>query len=129
MRCLRAVFAQWDRDGNGFLSPTELKRALLAAGIRGVDFDATFKELDKNGDGRVTFEEFDELVPFETRVRIEEALTEEGVMRSLYVPPEEWDDTVTAEALKWEQKVQMEAQRGGNQLRQNDILRNELGKG
>ena len=39
---------------------------------------ATFDELDKNGDGRVTFEEFDELVPFETRLLIESKLTEEG---------------------------------------------------
>ena len=43
--------------------------------------------------------------------------------------PEEWTDTRTAEELAWEQKVQMQAKREGSGVRQNDILRNELGKG
>ena len=46
----------------------------------------------------------------------------------MYVPPEQWDETASQEAVQWERKVQMEAQKNGNQLRQNDILNNELGK-
>ena len=49
---------------------------------------------------------------------------------SRYVPPELWQDNNTTSAeLKWQERVQFDAQRQGNRLRQNDVLRNELGKG
>ena len=68
-------------------------------------------------------------LPDERVRKIEAKLNEEGVMRSLYVPPEKWSETRSAEELRWERKVQLQAQREGNALRQNDILSNELGKG
>ena len=76
----------------------------------------------------VAYKDFEERVPPATRSAIEARLTEDGVLPSLYVSPEQWVDTKTAKELQWQQLVQMQAQRGGNQLRQNDILSNELGK-
>ena len=67
-------------------------------------------------------------LPASVRARIEAKLTDDGVLGSLYVPPEQWRETQSAAALRWEQRVQLEAQRSGNQLRQNEILGNELGK-
>ena len=49
-------------------------------------------------------------------------------MNSLYVPPEKWADTKSQAALQQEQWVQFQAQKGGNKLRQNEILGSELGK-
>ena len=43
-------------------------------------------------------------------------------------PPETWTDTESADALKFDMRVQADARRGGNPLRQNDILGTELGK-
>lgn len=52
---------------------------------------------------------------------------------SRYVPPEEdprWSamDNATLAAVRWEQRVQWEAQRYGNGVRQNEILQRELNK-
>ena len=46
---------------------------------------------------------------------------------SRYVPPELWDDNTTAAELKWERRVQFDAQRGGNGVRQNEILQKAIG--
>ena len=43
--------------------------------------------------------------------------------------PQHGSDEQIQRELRWEAKVQRESQKGGNQLRQNDILRDELGKG
>ena len=48
--------------------------------------------------------------------------------QSNYVPPEQWSESNTEAELRWEAKVQREAQRNGNSVRQNEILRDELGK-
>ena len=37
--------------------------------------------------------------------------------------------TLNQAELAWEQKVRMQALKSGNQLRQNDLLQNEMGKG
>ena len=52
---------------------------------------------------------------------------------SRYVPPEEdprWGAMVNATlaSVRWEQRVQWEAQRTGNSVRQNEILQRELNK-
>ena len=54
-----------------------------------------------------------------------------GPPPSRYIPPEEMEsnDEQIQRELRWEAKVQRESQKGGNQLRQNDILRDEVGKG
>lgn len=49
--------------------------------------------------------------------------------KSRYVPPEEWIDTETDKQIAWEKRVRFEAMRGGNGIRQNEILGREIGKG
>jgi len=46
--------------------------------------------------------------------------------KSRYVPPEEWVDTKTDEEIAWEKKVKRDAQREGNPLNQEEILRKTL---
>ena len=125
---LEKFFRQLDRDGNDGLDRDELKRALLLVGVTKVDFDAVFDLLDANGDGLVTFAEFDAELPSSTRQAIERRLNSDGVLDSLYVPPEQWSEDRSKAELQWEQKVQMQARREGSGLRQNDILKDELGK-
>jgi hypothetical protein len=44
-----------------------------------------------------------------------------------YQPIEEWDAERKASGeMTWEEKVQFEGQKGGNQVRQNDILTRNL---
>jgi Ca2+-binding EF-hand superfamily protein len=125
---LAAFFAQLDADGNGALDRDELKRALMLIGLQKIDFDAAFDALDIDGDGMVTFEEFNAALPSSTRAAIVARINEYGVLPSLYLPPEQWSETRSQAELQWEQKVQFQALRSGNKLRQNDILQNELDK-
>ena len=123
---LADLFAQLDRDDDGVLSVEECKRGLILLGLREIEF----KELDKDGNGVISLDEWETMLPEPARERILERLAREGgKLQSLYVPPEEWVDTESAKKLQWEQKVQMQARREGNGMRQNDILRDELGKG
>ena len=55
--------------------------------------------------------------------------TEEAKPRSRYVPPEQWVDMETEAALAWERRVRHDAQAGGDQWRQNEVLGREIGKG
>ena len=47
--------------------------------------------------------------------------------RGKYQRIEEWDAEQKAKGLSWEEKVQFDGQRYGNQVKQNDILRRHLG--
>ena len=131
---LEALFAQIDVDGDGVLSAVELEKALIVVGFAPTERVALLTALGcVEGEcpiGQVTYEEFEEGLPKEARATIEARLTAEGVLPSLYLPPEAYTrgDAKEKAALKWEQKVQMQAIKEGNQLRQNDILANELGK-
>ena len=125
---LRGVFEQWDVDGSGELELEELERAFRAVGLGGVDFAACFAALDADGSGGVTYAEFEDGLPPSLRATIESRLNEEGVMESLYVPPEQWSEDETAKEVAWERKVQWQAQREGNALKQNDILQDQLGQ-
>lgn len=125
---LQAFFAQLDADQNGVLDRVELKRALVLCGIKDVDFDATFQRLDSDQQGGLTFAQFDAGLDEPTKATILSRLNEKGVLDSLYVPPEQWTEERSKAELKWEQMVQMQAQRSGNRVRQNDILQNEFGK-
>lgn len=53
----------------------------------------------------------------------------EPTPKSHYVPPEEWEEHATEEEIRRERRVVWDAQREGNRLRQNGILRDEMGKG
>lgn len=46
----------FDRDGSGLVSADELRKVLEGANT--ADFDKMIKEFDANGDGEISFEEF-----------------------------------------------------------------------
>ena len=60
----RAAFAHYDADGNGSIDKSELRTLLAEAGIgsgltRGVWASGILSELDTDGDGSISWEEFD----------------------------------------------------------------------
>jgi len=122
---LKPLFTQWDTDESGTLEVNELRRGFLAAGLRSGDLDSAFAPFD--GNAHISFEEFETGLSDATRSSLSKQLTDAGILKSLYVPPELWKDDRTAAELLWEQRVQHQAQRYGNQLRQNDILNDQLG--
>ena len=132
---LQAVFDQLDVNNDGVLSSEELHRAFVIIGVAPSEYDEILDALgcDAESDGcepgsTITYDAFEQRLPTATRVAIEKRLGEDGKLPSLYVPPEAWTDTRTQAERMWEQKVQFQAQRGGNKVRQNEILADELGK-
>lgn len=177
---LRALFSQLDTNDDGVLQRDELLRvrcasqgipcldltchtvscraqALVLLDIPQTDHEIVFDALcssDESCFTDINYDEFEERLPADTRAALEAKLTAEGVLPSLYVPPEQvqakcasldlahldlrdarpshfaaqWTETRSADELRWEQQVQLEARRGGNQLKQNDILQNEIGR-
>ena len=132
---LAALFAQLDRNKDGKLSSLEMERALRQIKVPEEEWDSIFTALHCEADAtgcevgevEVTYNDFEARLPAATRKAIEAILTEEGKLPTLYVPPEGWKDTKTAEEIKWQEKVRMQAQKNGNQLRQNEILNREIG--
>ena len=83
---LRAVFDQWDTNGNGTLKLAELRRALLAVGIE--PEAVTDALLVLGAEEGVTYSDLEARLPTEARASILARLNEDGLMESLYVPPE-----------------------------------------
>ena len=52
-KILREQFDSFDKDGSGYLEPAEAAAALIAIGSK-----LSFKDLDTDGDQRISFEEF-----------------------------------------------------------------------
>ena len=57
---IRAAFRVFDKDGNGFISPAELRQVLIDHGERATDekVDRWIQEADIDQDGLVSYEEF-----------------------------------------------------------------------
>ncbi len=57
---LKEAFKVFDTDGNGFISPQELREVMLGLGEKLTDdeVDEMIKEADTNGDGQVDYAEF-----------------------------------------------------------------------
>ena len=55
---MREAFKLFDRDGNGYISPAELKQVMNNLGERltEAEVDLMIREVDANGDGQVNYE-------------------------------------------------------------------------
>ena len=67
---VRKTFEEFDRDGNGSLSPREFKKALTRMDFKFKtdEQDRLIDYLDSDGDGRIDFKEFEKLVGAEVEV-------------------------------------------------------------
>lgn len=56
------AFSNFDKDGNGYITKKEIKQTLKGYGLRGSSKEAKamLKAADKDGDGKIDFEEFKE---------------------------------------------------------------------
>uniref|UniRef100_A0A2C9K3E6 EF-hand domain-containing protein n=1 Tax=Biomphalaria glabrata TaxID=6526 RepID=A0A2C9K3E6_BIOGL len=61
---LREAFKVFDRDGNGFITASELRYTMTNLGEKMTDkeVDQMIDEADRNGDGRVDYNEFIEMI-------------------------------------------------------------------
>ncbi|GLJ50337.1 hypothetical protein SUGI_1072320 [Cryptomeria japonica] len=63
---LKEAFCVFDKDGDGFITPPELQHALLNLGFREANVlencEAMIGKFDKNSDGRIDFEEFENIM-------------------------------------------------------------------
>jgi Ca2+-binding EF-hand superfamily protein len=61
---LRDAFAVFDSDGSGAIDRKELKRLMkkLGQALSEAEIDAMMNEVDENGDGEISFEEFKALM-------------------------------------------------------------------
>jgi len=57
---MRRAFQHFDRDGNGLISPDELRKALSRMKIKlnKIEFVLMLKRVDSDKDGQVSFKEF-----------------------------------------------------------------------
>lgn len=85
---LRAVFDQWDVNNNGKLELSEFRRAMLAVGLDSDAISAALEALGADDDGAVTYELLEARLPPGPRASVVARLNQDGVMDSLYVPPE-----------------------------------------
>lgn len=66
---IREAFKVFDRDNNGFISSQELRHVMTSIGEKLTDeeVDMMIKEADANGDGRIDYNEFVQLLVSTTR--------------------------------------------------------------
>jgi len=55
---LHQLFNYWDTDGSGYLCKNELRELCARFNITASDSDAIFADLDRDGDGRISYEDF-----------------------------------------------------------------------
>ena len=54
------VFKSFDKDGNGYVSASELRSIMMSLGeiLTDVEVDEMIREADTNGDGQIDYDEF-----------------------------------------------------------------------
>lgn len=58
---LQAAFKMFDKDGSGIITADEIKEVLQFGGtnqLNAAAINAIIKQVDENGDGQISFEEF-----------------------------------------------------------------------
>ena len=58
---MQAAFKMFDKDGSGIISADEIREVLSFGGtntLTKVVLDAIIKQVDENGDGKISYEEF-----------------------------------------------------------------------
>jgi len=57
---LLQAFKQFDKDGNGFIDASELKKTMreLGQNLTDDEIESMMKEADTNGDGKIDYQEF-----------------------------------------------------------------------
>ena len=57
---MRKLFRTFDRDGNGFISSSELRKVMKRLGTRisTEEVERMVRKADADGDGKVSYEEF-----------------------------------------------------------------------
>ena len=63
-KMLREHFKAFDKDGNGLISPSELKQSMSDMGqeLSAEEIDEMIKKVDIDGDGHLNYNEFIKLV-------------------------------------------------------------------
>ena len=60
---LQAAFKMFDKDGSGAISADEIKEALsFGKNLSSQQVDLMIKQVDDNGDGEISFEEFAQMM-------------------------------------------------------------------
>lgn len=59
-KSLQEIFADFDEDGNGYVTTIEFRNALrrLGLGITSREIDQVMAKIDANGDGKIDYQEF-----------------------------------------------------------------------
>eukprot|EP00411_Alexandrium_monilatum_P104555 CAMPEP_0175774074 /NCGR_PEP_ID=MMETSP0097-20121207/73415_1 /TAXON_ID=311494 /ORGANISM="Alexandrium monilatum, Strain CCMP3105" /LENGTH=172 /DNA_ID=CAMNT_0017084523 /DNA_START=6 /DNA_END=520 /DNA_ORIENTATION=+ len=57
-RSIVAAFEKWDLKRNGYISESELKHVLSALGLQTAQVHAMFRDVDRNRDGKIDYQEF-----------------------------------------------------------------------
>jgi len=59
-KSLDQIFAEFDEDGNGFITSNEFRNAIrkLGLGLTSRDIDQLMAKIDTNSDGRIDYSEF-----------------------------------------------------------------------
>lgn len=55
---IRDIFLAWDLDGNGFIEKSEFRSCCAELNLTNEQLSTIFKELDEDGDGRISLLEF-----------------------------------------------------------------------
>jgi len=62
---LESIFKLFDKDGNGYLTADELKEVFNPGNAKEIDanvWDDLIKEVDQNGDGKISYKEFKDMM-------------------------------------------------------------------